>query len=66
MERVCRDQLLQAPHHLAVLPEGEGGGHGGLLRDHAELLEPRDSGLGEVGRTEVAQYVAAPECEGLA
>jgi hypothetical protein len=45
---------------------GEGGGHGGLLRDHAELLEPRDSGLGEVGRTEVAQHVAAPECEGLA
>jgi hypothetical protein len=66
VEGVCRDQLLQVPHHLAVLPEGEGGGHCGLLRDHAELHKPRDSGLGEVRRTKVAQHVAAPECEGLA
>ena len=66
MEGVSRDQLLQVPHHVAVLPEGEGGGHGGLLRDHAELLQPRNSCLGEVRRTEIAQYVAAPECEGLA
>ena len=66
VEGVGRDQLLQPPHHLAVLPEGEGGGHGGLLRDDAKLPEPGDGGVGEVRRSEVAQHVAAPEGEGFA
>ena len=63
---VGSDQLLQPPHHLAVLAEGEGGGHGGLLRDHAELREPGDGDVGEVRRSEVHQHVAAPEGEGFA
>ena len=67
VEGVGGDQLLQPPHHLAVLPEGEGGGHGGLLGDDAQLPEPGDGGVGEVRRSEVAQDdLAAPEGEGLA
>ena len=65
VEGVGRDQLLQPPHDLAMLPEGEGGGHGGLLRDHAKLPEPGDGGVGEVRRSEVAEHVAAPEGEGF-
>ena len=65
VEGVGRDQLLQPPHDLAVLPEREGGGHGGLLRDHAKLPEPGDGGVGEVRRSEVAEHVAAPEGEGV-
>ena len=66
VEGVGRDQLLQPPHHLPMLPEGERGGHGGLLRDHAKLPEPGDGGVGEVRRSEVAEHVAAPEGKGFA
>ena len=60
------DERLELGDELGVAPEREVGLDPLLERDGAELLEPRDLGLGERLVEEVGERRAAPERERLA